>query len=103
MKNSKPITKERLSEALTKAAKLALLESKDSGVGSYAEKVDKLVEEMIEKVEKLAQEGEEMTQDNPTHDYAIQERNHLAMARVGILKAIKGRLIQVVEDLYRNV
>lgn len=102
MKN-KPISKEKLAEAFNKAAKLALLESKDSGVGSYAEKVDALVEEMITKLDKLAEEGEQITQDNPTHDYAIQERNHLVMARVGILKAIKGRLVQVVEDLYRNV
>jgi hypothetical protein len=94
---------EKLAEAIRKATKLALLESKDSGVGSYAEKVDKLVEEMIEKLDSLAQEGEELTRDNPTHDYAIQERNHLVMARVGILKSIKGRLVSVLEDLYRNV
>jgi NAD dependent epimerase/dehydratase family enzyme len=103
MKNRNSVTKEKLVEALSKATKMAILESKDSGVGAYAEKVDKLVEEMIDKLDKLAQEGEELTRDNPTHDYAVQERNHLVMARVGILKALKGRLVQVIEDLYRNV
>lgn len=99
----KTISKAKLVEAINKAAKLAIMEAKDSGVGSYAEKVDKLVEETIEKLDKLAEEGVELTQDNPTHDYAIQERNHLIMARVGILKAIKGKLVAVIEDLYRNV
>ncbi|TXH11327.1 MAG: hypothetical protein E6R04_01735 [Spirochaetes bacterium] len=97
------LSKAKLAEAINKATKLAIMEAKDSGVGSYAEKVDKLVEEMIEKLDALAKEGEELTQDNPTHDYAVQERNHLVMARVGILKGIKGKLVSVIEDLYRNV
>lgn len=97
------ISKSQLREAITKAVKKALNESADSGVGKYAEAVDKHVEDSIESIDKLVLEGEELMKENPSHDYAIQERNHLIMARIGILKAMKGRLAQVLEDLYRNV
>lgn len=97
------MNKGKLAETVQKAVKMALLEASDSGVGKYAEKVDKLVEDQISELDKLIEEGENLTQDNPTHDYAIQERNRLIMARVGILKGLRSRLIQVVEDLYRNV
>lgn len=97
------ISSKRLSETIQKAVKIALLEGSDSGVGKYAEKVDKLVEEQIKELDGLIEEGENLTQDSPTHDYATQERNHLIMARVGILKGLRARLIQVMEDLYRKV
>lgn len=97
------VNKGKLAETVQKAVKMALLEASDSGVGKYAEKVDKLVEGQIAELDKLIEEGENLTQDAPTHDYAVQERNHLIMARVGILKGLRSRLIQVVEDLYRNV
>jgi len=97
------MNKAKLSETVQKAVKLALLEASDTGVGKYAEKVDKLVEDQLSELDKLIEEGENLTQDNPTHDYAVQERNRLIMARVGILKSLRSRLIQVMEDLYRNV
>lgn len=97
------LTKKQLTETVQKAVKIALMEASDSGVGKYAEKVDKLVEDQIKQLDDLIEEGENMTLDNPTHDYAVQERNHLVMARVGILKGLRSRLIQVMEDLYRNV
>lgn len=100
---TKHAIKKKLSETVQKAVKMALMEASDSGVGKYAEKVDKLVEDQIADLDKLIEEGEKLTQDAPTHDYAVQERNHLIMARVGLLKALRNRLIQVVEDLYRNI
>jgi hypothetical protein len=97
------LSKTQLSEAVTKAVKIALLEASDSGVGKYAEKVDKLVADQIEAIDKLVEEGEETMKENPLHDYAIQERNHMIQARIGILKGLKIRLVQIMEDLYRNV
>jgi len=97
------ITKKKLYETLQRAVKVALLEASDSGVGKYAEQVDKLVEDQISELGKLIETGENLTQDSPTHDYAVQERNHLIMSRVGILKGLRARLIAVLEDLYRNV
>lgn len=100
---TKRATPAQISEAVSKAVKMALMEATDSGVGKYAEKVDKLVEDQAADLDKLIQEGEDLMKENPTHDYAIQERNHLVMARIGILKSLRTRLIQVMEDLYRNV
>jgi len=100
---TKRATQAQISEAVSKAVKMALMEATDSGVGKYAEKVDKLVEDQVADLDKLIQEGEDLMKENPTHDYAIQERNHLVMARIGILKSLRTRLIQVMEDLYRNV
>lgn len=97
------LTRSQLKEAVTKATRLALLEGKDLGIGAYAEKVDKLVSETIESIDKLVEDGEELMKENPTHDYAIQERNHLVQARIGILKGIKTQLVKVMEDLYRKV
>jgi hypothetical protein len=97
------LTRSQLREAVTKATKLALLEGKDLGIGSYAEKVDKLISETIDNIDKLVEDGEELMKDNPTHDYAIQERNHLVQARIGILKGLKTQLVKIMEDLYRKV
>ena len=85
--------------ALTKV----LRESSDLGIGDYASKVDKLVSESIDSIDKLVEQGEELMKENPTHDYAIQERNHLVQARIGILKGLKTQLVRIMEDLYRKV
>lgn len=97
------LTVEQITETIKKATRRTLLEASDTGVGAYAGKVDTLVKDTIDSLEKLAKEGEELVIDSPTHDYAVQERNAIVMARVGILKALKGRLIQVLEDLHRAV
>jgi hypothetical protein len=97
------ITKTQLAEAVSKATRIVLQEAaEDSGVGKFATKVDKLIEESIDDIDKLVEEGEEIMRENPLHDYAIQERNHIIQTRIGILKALKTRLVQVMEDLYRN-
>lgn len=100
--NRTPMTKKQLAEVVSKATKFALLEASDLGIGTYATKVDKLVEQSIDDIDKLVEDGEELMKENPVHDYAIQERNHIVQARIGILKGLKTRLVQVMEDLYRN-
>lgn len=97
------LTKTQLAEAVAKATRIALLEASDLGAGSYATKVDKLVSESAEAIDKLVEEGEELMRENPTHDYAIQERNHLIQARIGILKGLKTQLVKIMEDLYKKV
>ena len=96
------LTKTQISETVNKIARIALLEASDTGIGKYAEKVDELVSKSIEDIDKLVEEGEEIMRENPVHDYAIQERNHIIQARIGILKGLKTRLVQVMEDLFRN-
>lgn len=98
----KEVVKAKLArQSLTEAA----VASKDppTGVAVYASKLDKLVEDTIDQLEALANEGEEMIKDNPTHDYAVQERNHAVLVRVGIIKGLKSRFIQVMEQLHRDV
>lgn len=98
------ITKSQLREAVQKATRLALMmEAPDLGIGAYASKVDKMVEETIQDIDKLVEAGEELMKENPTHDYAVQERNHLVQARIGILKGLKTQLLKITEDLYRKV
>jgi hypothetical protein len=97
------ITRTQLAEAVSKAVKKALLESTDSGVGKYAEKMDKLLADEIDGIDKLIEEGEALMKENPVHDYAIQERNHIIQTRIGILKGLKSRLVQVVEQTFRNL
>ena len=105
MGSTKKISKKKLSESITKAVHSFLLaeELTETGVGKFAEKVDDLIGETIEGLEELILEGEELIKDNPTHSYAIQERNHAVMSRIGVMKALKVRLSQLVEDLHRNV
>lgn len=98
------ITKTQLKEAVAKATRLALmLEAPDLGIGAYASKVDKLVSESVDSIDKLVEEGEELMRENPTHDYAVQERNHLVQTRIGILKGLKSQLVRIMEDLYKKV
>jgi len=100
---NRKITKTQLAEAVGKAVRRALLESKDSGVGEFASKMDALIDEQVQAIDKLVEEGEELMKENPVHDYAIQERNHIIQTRIGILKGLKGRLIQVMEHTFKNV
>jgi hypothetical protein len=103
-KKTHKITKSQLKEAVIKATKLALIqEVSDLGIGSYSTKVDKLISESIDSIDKLVEEGENLMKENPTHDYAIQERNHMVQARIGILKGLKSQLVRIMEDLYRKV
>lgn len=97
------ITKSQLAEAVAKATKKALTEAADHGAGAYATKVDSLVSETVDSIDKLVEDGEELMRENPTHDYAIQERNHSIQARIGILKGLKNQLVKIMEDLYRKV
>lgn len=99
---TKKITRTQLSEAIGRMVARTILEAKDSGVGKYATKVDALVADTIDSIDKLVKEGEELAQDNTEHDYAVQERNHAIADRVGILKALKVKLVQLTEDLYRK-
>lgn len=99
------ITKSQLKEAVAKATRLALIQeaANDLGIGSYSTKVDKLVSESIDSIDKLVEEGENLMKENPMHDYAIQERNHLVQARIGVLKGLKSQLVRIMEDLYRKL
>lgn len=98
------ITKRQLKEAVAKATRLRFMnEAADLGIGSYSIKVDKLVSESIDSIDKLIEEGQELMRENPTHDYAIQERNHLVQARIGILNGLKTQLVRIMEDLYRKL
>lgn len=97
------ISKSQLAEAVAKATKRALAEVADHGAGTYATKVDNLVSETVDSIDKLVEDGEELMRENPTHDYAIQERNHSIQARIGILKGLKNQLVKIMEDLYRKV
>lgn len=100
---TKTITKAQLAEAIGKLVRARILESKDSGAGKFATKVDTLVSDTIDAIDKLVKEGEELAQENPSHDYGIQERNHSIADRVGILKAIKVKLVAITEDLFRKL
>lgn len=103
-KKTHKISKKQLKEAVVKATRMTLMEeASDLGIGSYATKVDKLVSETIDSIEKLVTEGQELMEENPTHDYAIQERNHLVQARIGILNGLKTQLVRIMEDLYRKL
>lgn len=103
-KKTHKITKSQLKEAVAVATRLALMkESSDLGIGSYSTKVDKLVSESIDSIDKLVEEGENLMKENPVHDYAIQERNHLVQARIGVLKGLKSQLVRIMEDLYRKL
>lgn len=99
------ITKSQLKEAVAKATRIALIQeaANDLGIGSYSTKVDKLVSESIDSIDKLIEEGENLMKENPVHDYAIQERNHLVQARIGVLKGLKSQLVRIMEDLYRKL
>lgn len=102
---SHKITKSQLKEAVAKATRIVLIQeaANSLGIGPYSTKVDKLVSESIDSIDKLVEEGEELMKENPMHDYAIQERNHLVQARIGILKGLKTQLQRIMEDLYRKV
>jgi len=98
------ITKAQLAEAVVKATKMALTEAAEQqGTGIYATKIDKFMSESAEAIDKLVEEGEDLMKQNPTHDYAIQERNHAIQARIGILKALKTQIVRIMEDLYKKV
>lgn len=71
--------------------------------GPYASKVDSLVSDTIDRIVELVEEGEALIRENPTHDYEVQERNHAVVARVGILKNLKSKLVDLTEYLHRNV
>lgn len=100
------ITKSQFNEFVVKATKKLISEAtseKDSGVGTYASDIDKWVSESVDSLDKLIEAGEKLMAESPTHDYAIQERNHIVQARIGILKGLKQQLVKVMEDLYRKV
>jgi len=102
---SHKITKSQLKEAVARATRMALIQeaANSLGIGPYSTKVDKLVSESIDSIDKLVEEGEDLMKENPTHDYAVQERNHMVQARIGILKGLKSQLVRIMEDLYRKV
>lgn len=100
---SRKITRTQLAEAVSKAVKMALKEAKDTGTGEFAGKMDKLLADQIDAIDKLVEDGEKLMQENPLHDYGVQERNHIIQTRIGILKGLKGRLVQVVEHTFKNV
>jgi 6-pyruvoyl-tetrahydropterin synthase len=100
------ITKSQLNEFIARATQKIVSEvasEKDSGVGDYASDIDKWVSESVDSLDKLIEAGEKLMAESPTHDYAIQERNHIVQARIGILKGLKQQLVKVMEDLYRKV
>lgn len=102
------ITKSQLAEAVSKATKkFILLEASEEngakGIGAYASSIDKFVADSIDSIDKLVEDGEKLMAENPTHDYAIQERNHLVQARIGILKGLKANLVKITEELFRKV
>lgn len=100
----KELTQQDLQEIIKKGVRMALFEAKDStGAGDYAKKLDTFVSETVDKVSEMIKEGEEIILENPTHDYAIQERNHSVMSRIGILKALKGDLLRIMEDIHKNI
>lgn len=106
MKQKYRISRSQLSKLISEAVQKAILKEEsqgDTGVGKFASKMDSLIKDQIKSVEELIKEGEEIVKENPTHDYAIQERNNAVMSRIGILKSLQGRLVQIFEDIHKKV
>ena len=112
-KKNLPMTNARLLEVATAAIKQAIQEtklskrdiessSKENGLGSYATKMDAFVQQSIDSLDEMITEGEKLILEDPLKDYAIQERNHMIQVRIGVLKVLRTRFIQILEDSHKN-
>lgn len=99
------LTKEQLKEVLQKAAKLAILESvaADTGLGKYSKKVNDLIEKVINDIDDLVEEGQDLMGKDTLKSVSVQERNHLVVGRIGILKGLKARLVNIIGHLHKNI
>lgn len=105
-KRLRALVKEAVQSKLNGSSDKEVLKDKDkefTGAGKFASKVDTFVSDSIKSIDDLIKEAEEMLMDNPTHDYAIQERNHSLMTRVGMLKSFKNFFVRAKEVLIREI
>lgn len=105
------VSTKQLQEMVRTAVKTKLQELKrddvvpgDAGkLGKYAEDVDKFLMESIEKIDELVEEAEEMMRMNLLSQPQVGDRNRSLMSRVGILRALKQRMIDMLEATHRTV
>ena len=106
-KTPKKLKASELKEFVGKNVRKALFEAADkesSGkLGKYAEDVDGMVSETIDKIDGLLAEGEELLSNETTLTAAAHEANTIVMGRLGMLKGLKARLAQMLEELRRSL
>lgn len=76
---------------------------KDGELGKYAEKFDKFLDDSIEEINDLVVEAEKMMRENLLNHPTVGERNRALMSRVGILKNLKAKLLEMLEATHRLI
>lgn len=86
-----------------KLQELADPPGKDGELGKFAEKCDKFLDESIDEINDLVKEAEDMMKENLLNHPTVGERNRALMARVGILKNLKAKMLEMLEATHRNL
>lgn len=76
---------------------------KDGDLGKFAEECDKFLSKSIDEINDLVDEAEKMMRENLLNHPTIGERNRALMARVGILKNLKAKMLEMLEATHRNL
>lgn len=105
------IKKTKLQEMVTGLVKKKLQEladhesipGADGKLGKFAEKCDKFLNSGIDDINDLVKEAEDMMRENLLNHPTVGERNRALMARVGILKSLKAKMLEMLEATHRHL
>jgi len=88
---------------LTELADRDSVPGKDGDLGKFAEECDKFLSKSIDEINDLVEEAEKMMRENLLNHPTVGERNRALMARVGILKNLKAKMLEMLEATHRQL